>query len=154
MSPGERLRNARTRLGLTTRNVEEMSRKVAIEKGNEDFTISHARLIQIENGESTPSIYKLHSLGAIYGCGIAALLSFYVDTSEAVRQHLSLNHASTHIVDFNPGEAERKIGFPVGRSTCGIATALGSAPVPLGLYRAQRLHDVSSSSSGVSRADR
>lgn len=112
-SPGDKLRNVRTRLGLTTRNVEEMSRKVAIEKGNEEFTISHARLVQIENGESTPSIYKLHSLSAIYGCSIATLLSLYVDTSEAPQQHLAMNHASTHIVDFRAEESERKITFPV-----------------------------------------
>jgi transcriptional regulator with XRE-family HTH domain len=112
-TPGERLRHTRIRLGLTTRDVDELSRKIATEKANEDFTVSHARLVQIENGESTPSIYKLYSLSAIYGCGVTDLLSLYLDLGDTVRQHLAFDHPSTHLIDFGAGESERKITFPV-----------------------------------------
>jgi transcriptional regulator with XRE-family HTH domain len=104
-TPGERLRNARVRLSLTTREVDELSRRVAVEKGDEDFVVSHARLVQIENGESTPSIYKLYSLSLIYGCRVTELMSLYVDLSDMMRQHLALGLSATR-------EPE-KISFPI-----------------------------------------
>ena len=112
-TPGERLREIRARLGLTTRDVDDLSRKVASEKSNEDFVVSHARLVQIENGESTPSIYKLYSLSVIYGCGITELLTLYVDLSDMMRQHLALEHAATREIGLCELEVPEKISFPI-----------------------------------------
>ena len=57
VKPGEGLRRLRMRLGLSTRKVAELSLTVAAERDNRDFSISHARLVQIENEESIPSIH-------------------------------------------------------------------------------------------------
>lgn len=40
--PGDQLREIRNRLGVTTREVEELSRKIALESENEEFCISNA----------------------------------------------------------------------------------------------------------------
>jgi transcriptional regulator with XRE-family HTH domain len=63
---GDQLRELRSRLGVTTREVEELSKKIALESENEEFYISNAWLTQIENRNSVPSIYKLFSLSVIY----------------------------------------------------------------------------------------
>jgi transcriptional regulator with XRE-family HTH domain len=59
-SAGERLRALRKSLGLSTRDVEERSQRVAEERHNQEYHISHAWVTDIENGKFTPSIYKLH----------------------------------------------------------------------------------------------
>jgi len=48
-SPGERLRALRESLGLSTRDVEEKSRKIAEERHNQEYHISHAWVTDIEN---------------------------------------------------------------------------------------------------------
>jgi transcriptional regulator with XRE-family HTH domain len=58
---GERLKQMRLRLGLTTREIAELSKKIATAEENEEYAVSHARLIQIENDESTPSIYESYA---------------------------------------------------------------------------------------------
>jgi transcriptional regulator with XRE-family HTH domain len=95
--PGDRLRRLRNRLGLSTRKVAECSREVARRQGSAEFAISHARMVQIENGGSAPSIYKLFSLSAIYGVAVGELLSFYVREDEPARLHLAMGHAATHL---------------------------------------------------------
>src|SRR5258708_1319854 len=57
-SAGKRLKALRESLGLTTREVEEKSKKVASDRGNEEYYISHAWATDTENGESTPSLSK------------------------------------------------------------------------------------------------
>src|SRR5579862_526913 len=63
--PGDQLRELRNRLGVTTREVEELSRRIAERSGNEEYYISNAWLTQLENTNSVPSIYKLFSLSVI-----------------------------------------------------------------------------------------
>ena len=53
-------------MGITTRDVADLSQKIAEREGNSEFTISNAWLTQIENSDSVPSIFKLYSLSAIY----------------------------------------------------------------------------------------
>jgi transcriptional regulator with XRE-family HTH domain len=55
--PGEQLKEIRNRLGVTTREVEDLSRKLARDSANEEFCISNAWLTQVENGNSVPNIY-------------------------------------------------------------------------------------------------
>src|SRR5947207_12170026 len=75
--PGDSLRRLRMRLGLSTRRVAELSRTVATEQGSSDFSISHARLVQIENDDSIPSIHKLFTLSSVYGVSVQELFSVY-----------------------------------------------------------------------------
>jgi transcriptional regulator with XRE-family HTH domain len=63
---GDRLKRLREDLGLTLRQVESQSRRLAQQKQNQDFFISRGWLNNIENGTYTPSIFKLYALGAIY----------------------------------------------------------------------------------------
>jgi transcriptional regulator with XRE-family HTH domain len=110
---GERLKQLRLQLGLTTREVAELSRKIAVAEANEEFSVSHARLIQIENDESTPSIYKLFALSAIYGRSFTGLVSFYLDLSNLAHYTLNLEMAATHPVDLETYDENRPVPFPV-----------------------------------------
>ena len=110
---GERLRQIRTRLGLTTRDVAELSRKIAVEEANEEFSVSHARLIQIENDESTPSIYKLFTLSAIYGQPFPELVSLYVELEAAAKYQFNLRLETTRLASFDAYHEERSVSFPV-----------------------------------------
>src|SRR6202046_1636070 len=74
---GERLKAVRVRLGLTTRDVERKSQAIAEEKRNQEYYLSHAWLTDIENGEFTPSIFKLYSLSAIYHRRFSEVASYF-----------------------------------------------------------------------------
>ena len=73
--PGDQLRELRNRLGVTTREVEDLSRRLAERTGNEEYYISNAWLTQLENKNSVPSIYKLFSLSVIYRSTFSDLLA-------------------------------------------------------------------------------
>src|SRR5579884_1148269 len=113
LRPGDHLRRIRTRLGITTRQVEELSRKIAAEHDNDEYLISHARIIQVENGESTPSIYKLFTLSAIYGVKITDILALYVDLEKLARHQMELPQDNTRLVDFEVYQPGRTVTFPL-----------------------------------------
>lgn len=110
---GERLRQIRSRLGLTTRDVAELSRKIAVEQNNEEFSVSHARLIQIENDESTPSIYKLFTLSAVYGQPFTDLVSLYLELEAASKYQFNMRLENTRLASFDSYHEERAVSFPV-----------------------------------------
>lgn len=111
---GEKLKTARTRLGITTREVEEHSRKIAEEKGNEEYYVSNAWLTQIENSHSTPSIYKLYSLCVIYRLKYTELLCLFgVDLEQIGRHQLSTPLENTHLTTLEVYDKERAISFPI-----------------------------------------
>jgi len=137
--PGDSLRRMRRRLGLTTRRVAELSRTVAGAQGSEEFSISHARLVQIENEESAPSLYKLFTLSSVYGVPVQKLFSMYLDLEQAGPLHTAMALPQTHIASFD-GYARKTIPFPVQFNTSArnseeslskIAQAWGEVPVPL-----------------------
>ena len=74
---GVRLKQLRERVGLTLRQVEALSRELALRKRNQDFFVSRGWLNNVENGTYTPGICKLYSLGAIYHVHWSSLLSFF-----------------------------------------------------------------------------
>ncbi len=59
------------------REVQEASAGVVAQENNGRFYISAARLTQIENGQSVPSVFKLFSLCAIYALDLYDLLHKY-----------------------------------------------------------------------------
>ena len=83
--PGDTLRRLRVRLGLSTRQVAALSRIVARNQANGGFAISHARLVQVENEASVPSIQKLFSLSSIYGVSIQELFAIYINFEAAAQ---------------------------------------------------------------------
>ncbi len=74
---GARLKQLRERLDLTLREVEALSKQLAIKKENPDFVISRGWLNNVENGTYTPGVYKLYSLGAIYNTHWSNIFAFF-----------------------------------------------------------------------------
>jgi len=111
---GEQLKELRSRLGITTRDVEELSRKIAEDRDNEEFYISNAWLTQLENRVSVPSIFKLFSLSVIYRTKFAELLSvFGVDLDSSAMYQVSLPLQHTHLASIEPLDPEKSVTFPV-----------------------------------------
>src|SRR5437879_8543346 len=74
-SAGERLKELRVRLGLTTRDVEAKSQQIADERHSREYYLSHAWVADIENGKFTRSIYRFHTVVRISNLEIAEVLS-------------------------------------------------------------------------------
>lgn len=83
--PGEVLRRLREGLGLTLKEVEARSRRIALARGQKEFIVTAGRLSQVETSGTTPSLYKLASLGQIYQKSMAELLRIYGVELEPVR---------------------------------------------------------------------
>jgi len=74
---GSNLRALRERLGLTMREVESASLRIAERHANDEFAVSPSRLSDIETKASVPSIFRLYSLAVIYRCDMREVLSWY-----------------------------------------------------------------------------
>jgi transcriptional regulator with XRE-family HTH domain len=92
LAAGVNLRALRERLGLTMREVETASVRIAERHGNDEFAVSPSRLSDIETKGLVPSIFRLYSLAVIYRCDVREVLSWYgVDLSlSAADLHLNL----------------------------------------------------------------
>lgn len=113
MRPGERLKDLRARLGITTRDVEEKSQHIAEAEGNEEFSVSNAWITQIENTGSTPSIYKLYSISVIYHVKFTdLLLLFGVDLQRIGKHQLTLRPEHTQLTSMETNESERSLTVP------------------------------------------
>ena len=112
--PGNQLRELRNRLGITTREVEELSRRLAQTTGNDEYYISNAWLTQLENTDSVPSIYKLFSLSIIYRHRFEDLLAFFgINLGSSALYQLELPLANTHLVEFETPNPATAITFPI-----------------------------------------
>lgn len=99
MAAGQRLRILREQKGLTIREVETASMRLATKYGNEDFYIPLSRLSDIETKGVVPNIFKLYSLAAIYRVSFAELVAQYgVDPDNAGFETDLVQHAKTHTV--------------------------------------------------------
>lgn len=111
MHPGERLKQVRMQLGLTTREVAQMSRQIADAERNSEFLVSSPWLTQIENEKSTiPSVYKLFSIASIYGMTYSSLLAIYgVDVKKLNFFHAGMRIQKTHLAEsFDATESPSK----------------------------------------------
>jgi transcriptional regulator with XRE-family HTH domain len=115
MDPGARLKDIRTRLGITTREFAVFSKTIADAEGNEEFLISSPWLTQIENEKAAlPSIYKLFTLASIYGLSYAEVLALYgVDTKKVKKYHAELPIAKTHLAQYDSAEPPALLEVPV-----------------------------------------
>jgi transcriptional regulator with XRE-family HTH domain len=112
--PGERLRNIRTRLGLTTRDVEAYTRRISNEEENEDYCISSAWLTQIENTGSVPGVHKLFSLSVIYRQSFGGLLRLFgVDLTKIENHQLLMPLPNAHPTTFRRAGQNRPVPFTV-----------------------------------------
>jgi transcriptional regulator with XRE-family HTH domain len=114
MRSGEQLKDLRNKLGITTRDVEEFSRKIAQDEENEDFYISNAWLTQIENTGSIPSVHKLLSLSAIYQTNYGELLALFgIDLGRIAKYQFSMRLEKTHLANLQVSDINRSVTFPV-----------------------------------------
>jgi transcriptional regulator with XRE-family HTH domain len=92
LAAGVNLRGVRERLGLTMREVESASSRIAERHGNDEFAVSPSRLSDIETKGLVPSIFRLYSLAIVYRCDLRELLTWYgIDLSlSAADLHLNL----------------------------------------------------------------
>jgi transcriptional regulator with XRE-family HTH domain len=88
--PGKRLRQVREQLGLTVRDVEASSARLANKRGNRAFSIPLSRLSDIENKEVVPSIYRVYSLAVAYRRDVREILSWYGIDLDEMAEDLSL----------------------------------------------------------------
>jgi transcriptional regulator with XRE-family HTH domain len=98
-SHGAKLKELRSRLGLTIREVQERSIAIAAAENNLEYVISHAWLTGIENGNGVPSIFKFFTLGAIYGRSVRELVGYYnVRIGDIGREHAKFFAPRTHLL--------------------------------------------------------
>ena len=114
MRPGERLKEIRKRIGITTREVEEHSRSIAESEGNDEFFVSNAWLSEIENSASMPGAYKLFSLSAIYGIQFTDLFLLYgLDWEKTSKYWMNTPQPRTHLVQLEIHDKERTVRLPL-----------------------------------------
>jgi transcriptional regulator with XRE-family HTH domain len=112
--PNEQLKQLRSRLRITTRDVAEFSQKIAETEGNPEFQISNAWLTQIENSDSVPSIFKLYSLSAIYRMKFTDLLRLYgLDLQKLNLHQLAAPLPHTHLATLEVYDPDQTVSFPV-----------------------------------------
>jgi transcriptional regulator with XRE-family HTH domain len=74
---GKSLRTLREKLGLTMRDVENYSARLAAKYRNEEYSIPPSRLSDIETKGILPSIFRLYALSVIYRHDLRELMSWY-----------------------------------------------------------------------------
>jgi transcriptional regulator with XRE-family HTH domain len=110
---GIRLKRLRERLGLTLREVEAHSQRLADQKQNQDFFISRGWLNNIENGIYTPSVFKLYALGAIYHVHWSSIFSLFgCNLSDFGRDQAMFAPRKTQLAS-DPGDASDTLVVPM-----------------------------------------
>ncbi|HXA76815.1 MAG TPA: helix-turn-helix transcriptional regulator [Candidatus Acidoferrales bacterium] len=114
LGAGQRLKTARERLGLSTRDVQRKSEHIAIEKRNQEYYLSHAWLTDIEQGKFMPGLFKLYSISAIYDKSFSEIASYFgLRIADLRRDRASIGVPRTHLVD-REGDAEsQSVSLPV-----------------------------------------
>lgn len=90
VSGGEELRRIREQLGLTIRDVEAGSNRIAERYRDQSFAVSLSRLSDIEAKSVVPSIHKLYSLAVIYRRDFHELLMLYGINAENYASDLAI----------------------------------------------------------------
>jgi transcriptional regulator with XRE-family HTH domain len=100
---GQKLRQARERLNLKTREVEEATKKIAEKHGRDDYAVVASRLSDIENKGLIPSLHKLYSLCAIYRLDFEEVLGWYgISLASMIADGLFAPTTRTHLVRSEP----------------------------------------------------
>ena len=120
---GQNLRVLREQLGLTMRDVENSSTRIAIKHGNDEFAIPPSRLSDFETKGVVPSIFRLYSLAVIYRRDLRELLSWYGVDLNAMAPDLDLtfpprSHVSEALANLSSIEMPLRIdpGFDPRRT--------------------------------------
>jgi transcriptional regulator with XRE-family HTH domain len=115
---GERIKALRLKVRMTTREVEKLSLEISKSKRNPEYYISHAWLTDIENGEFTPSIYKLYSLSAIYHSRFTDLLAYFgLNLNDIGVDQVAARLPRTHLISGQLLGAQEEIHVPIQLAT-------------------------------------
>ncbi len=102
MDAGQQLRFLRVRRGITLRDVQQASRRIADAKADRRYCLSNGWLVQLESCVSQPNIFHLFALGAIYRVPFVELLRLYqIDVDEQETYELLANPQLTELVSLN-----------------------------------------------------
>ena len=122
--PGKSLRSLREKLGLTMRDVEHSSARIAEKYRNEEFSIPPSRLSDIETKAILPSIFRLYTLSIIYRRDFRELMSWYgVDLNNTPADLGLVAPPKSHVSDALSGLAALRVpvrmdpGFDERRTT-------------------------------------
>ena len=103
IQPGLQMKRIREKLLFKYRDVAEASQRIARQRGNPEFAIGLSRLADIENKGTIPSIYRLYSLGAIYGMDLSQVLAIFgINVSGMAADSMSLAFSRTREAQFDP----------------------------------------------------
>jgi transcriptional regulator with XRE-family HTH domain len=109
---GIKLKQLREERGLTLREVEKRSKRLASQKQNPDFIVSRGWLNNVENGTFTPSFFKLYALGVIFDVHPSSMLSLFgCNVSDFGRDRVMFTPPKTHLAD--SGQPEDTILVPL-----------------------------------------
>jgi len=99
LEAGHKLRVLREQLGLTVREVESASTKLASRHRNPEYAISISRLSDIETKGILPNIYKIYTLAVIYRKTFSELLTWYgIELSSAAHDAGVLALPQSHLL--------------------------------------------------------
>ena len=111
---GKRLRAVRKLLRLSMREVEHLSREIALKQNAPDYFISRNWLGDIEAGKLKPNIYRLKSLSLIYRLGLDEILSFFgVDICDVSTEQKLVGLPHTYLVTPTLGGARSTLVAPL-----------------------------------------
>ena len=114
LGAGQRLKAARVRLGLSTRDVQRKSEQIALEKRNQEYYLSHAWLTDIEQGRFMPGLFKLYSISAIYDKSFSEIASYFgLRIADLNRDRASIGVPRTHLVDRDGDVENQSVSLPV-----------------------------------------
>jgi transcriptional regulator with XRE-family HTH domain len=114
MEPGDRLRGIRSELGMSTREVAQLSNKIAVAEQNQEFLISSPWLTQLENKTALPSVFKLFTLAAIYGLTYNYVLTLYgVNLKKVMAYHSQMPVRKTHLAELDFEEMHATVELPI-----------------------------------------
>jgi transcriptional regulator with XRE-family HTH domain len=111
---GKWLKVLRVRLGLSTRDVQEISRKMATDQENHEFYVSHNWVTDIEKGKFRPGMFKIYALSAIYHRRYTEVSShFGLQIENLSRDSAALGLPRTHLLSNAREEEAEKVSLPV-----------------------------------------
>jgi transcriptional regulator with XRE-family HTH domain len=110
---GEKLKELRTRLGVSMRDVEQYSRQIAEAEGNSKYFVSSAWLSEIESTGAIPSVHKLYSMTVVCRISFFELLAIFGISLEKISRYRSeMPLSNTHFASLEVYEEGRAVTFP------------------------------------------
>lgn len=124
LNAGQQLRRIREAKGLTIRDVETATMRLAERSGNDEYFIPLSRLSDIETKGIVPSIFRMYALAAVYRKSYVELAALYgVDLDNIPFETDLVSHAHTHLIPTTTAERQVRLpakldpGFEIARTS-------------------------------------